>query len=144
MEPRKVSNANQDMAHDYFVSAQEALGQNDLVNGIARLTKAIALDDSFVEARLSRAQVLLMLGDLKGAGEDCDWLLENTVEQDKVLILAARIAQAKGDEARALLLYNKVLNKNPQLLSDLNGDFTAGGVEKRQRKTRSTLNPYGL
>ena len=139
-----MSNANNNMAQEYFVSAQEALNQKDLVNGIARLTKAIALDDSFAEARLLRAQVLFMLEDSQGAGEDCDWLLEHTGEQEHVLLLAARIAQAKGDEAKALQLYNKVIKKNPQLLSDLNGDFTADGVEKRTVKTRSALNPYSL
>lgn len=141
---KKMSNANQNMAQEYFVSAQEAMNQKDMVNGIARLTKAIALDESFAEARLLRARVLFMLGDTQGAGEDCNWLLEHVGEQESVLILAARIAQAKGDEAKALLLYNKVLKINPQLLSDINGDFTADGVERRTVKTRSALNPYSL
>jgi tetratricopeptide (TPR) repeat protein len=79
------------------------------------LTKAIALDDSHSEARLLRAQILLKLGDIKGAGDDCEWLMAHTENREDVLMLAARIATAKGDANAAINIYNKVTELNPSL-----------------------------
>lgn len=99
------------MAH--YQWAQSALGQGDFVNGIARLTKAIALDDTFADARLLRAKTLLQMGDATGAQQDSEWLNEHIEEQEDVLLLAARVACAKGQIIDAISLYDKVIEQNP-------------------------------
>ncbi len=104
-----------DSAQAYYASAQAALGQDDVINGIARLTKAVSLEETMADARLLRAQTLIKMGDVKGAEEDSQWLLENVGEQEDVLLLAARVAHAKGEDDEALLIYNKVLDLNPFL-----------------------------
>ena len=53
---------NSHEALDYFHAAQEALAQGDLVNALARLTKALALDETLAEARLLHGQLLLKMG----------------------------------------------------------------------------------
>lgn len=106
---------NGESAQDYYLYAQDALKQGDWINGIARLTKAVALSDDYAEARLLRAQTLLGMGDVNGAGEDVQWLTEHVGEQADVLMLAARLAHRKGNDDEALLIYNKVVAANPLL-----------------------------
>ena len=75
-----------------YMVAQAALGQGDLINGIARLTKAIALNEQLGDARLLRAKTLLKLGDVNGAEEDVNWLMAHTEDEEEVLLMAARVA----------------------------------------------------
>jgi tetratricopeptide (TPR) repeat protein len=128
----------------YYFYAQAALGQNDLINGIARLTKAVALDEKKGDARLLRAQTLLKMGDVKGADEDCQWLLEHTEGQEDVLMLASQIARAKGDDAQAVEYLKKALELNPFLLDNVSGDFEAEGVEEQTKRAYSMMNPFGI
>jgi len=96
-----------------YMTAQAALGQNDLINGIARLTRAISLNEQLADARLLRAKTLLKMGDVKGAEEDTNWLLEHTNDEEDVLLMAARVAHAKGQDDEAIDIYNKVIDLNP-------------------------------
>ncbi len=105
-----------DSAQAYLLLAQAALGQNDMINGIARLTKAITLDEGLAEARLLRAQTLLKMGDVTSADEDSQWLTKHVGEQEDVLLLAARVAHAKGDDELSVNIYNKVIEVNPFLV----------------------------
>lgn len=108
--------ARPDSAQAYYAYAQASIGQGDLISGIARLTKAVALDESLADARLLRAQTLLQMGDLEAASEDSHWLTEHAGQHEDVLMLAARLAHAKGMDDEALLLYNKVVDQNPFLI----------------------------
>lgn len=96
-----------------YMFAQAYLGRQDVINGIARLTKAIVLDENLLNARLLRGQTLLKMGELKGATEDVEYLLANTEGQEDVLLLAARLEHAKGDDDKAISLYNQVIEVNP-------------------------------
>jgi tetratricopeptide (TPR) repeat protein len=96
-----------------YMLAQAVLGQNDLINGIARLTKAISLNEQLADARLLRAKTLLKMGDVKGADEDVNWLMEHTEDEEDVLLMAARVAHAKGNDDEAIDIYNKVVEVNP-------------------------------
>jgi Tfp pilus assembly protein PilF len=126
----------------YYESAKEALKQNDLISGIAQLTQALALDESLHEARLLRSQVLLTIGDVTSADEDCRWLTEHIGEREDVLMLAIKIAMAKGDKDAAIYIYNKVLEKNPALLAEVNGEFVAEGEEHRAAKNRMFIQKW--
>ena len=50
---------------------------------------------------------------VKGAGEDVDWLMAHTDEEEDVLLMAARVACAKGQTEEAINIYNKVTELNP-------------------------------
>ena len=54
----------------HFLYARACLGRNDLVGTIARLTRCIALNESFGDAYLLRGQTLLQMGDVAGAEAD--------------------------------------------------------------------------
>ena len=162
----------------YYQMAQADLGLGDLVNGIAQLTKAIVLNENHGDARLLRAKTLLMMGDLDGAEQDVNWLMEHTEAEEEVLLTAARIAHAKGNDDDALNIYNKVvdvnpfqidayrergqikfdrgdkdgaqedmqkvLELNPNETADVNGDYSAEGVEQQVKRAYSNMNPFGI
>ena len=102
-----------DNAMAHYLMAQAVLGKDDLVNGVARLTKAITLNEQLGDAHLLRARTLLKMGDINGAQEDVDWLLAHTDEHEDVLLMAARVAHAKGLDDEAINIYNKVTDLNP-------------------------------
>ena len=103
--------ADNALAHLFYAKAE--LGQGSLVQAIARLTKAIALDGRLVEPRLLRGQTLLEMGDLTGAEEDVDWLTKYTEDNEDVLLLHARLMEARGKHDEAIAIYNKVIDLNP-------------------------------
>ena len=103
--------ADNAMAHLFYAKAE--LGQDHLIQGIARLTKATALDDKLAEAHLLRGQTLMKMGDLNGATEDVTWLTEHTEESEDVLMLHARLEAAKGNADAAIGIYGQVIDVNP-------------------------------
>lgn len=109
----KATETDADNAAAYYLLARAAIGQSNLVNGIALLTKSIVLDDNYADARMLRSQTLLQMNDLQGADEDAQWLAEHVGEHEDVLLLCARVAKAKGESEQALSLYNKVTEVNP-------------------------------
>lgn len=116
---QQALDVNTDNTTAHYLMAQALLGQRDAVKAIAHLTQAIALDEQRGEARLLRAQTLLSMGELKGAREDTDWLLDHTDDHEDVLLMAARLATAEGKTDEALSIYNKVEELNPFQLDAL-------------------------
>lgn len=161
-----------------YQMAKAMLGQGDLINCIARLTRTVVLDERLAEARLLRSQVLLRMGDLDGASEDVEWLLSHTTDEEDVLLMAARLEHAKGNDDEAIALYNKVtdvnpfqmdayrergkikydrgdkdgaeediqklLELNPNEMADVNGEYSAEGIEQKVKNAYKILNPLGL
>lgn len=108
-----------DNATIIYMLAQAAKGEGNMVETIALLTKAIALDEQHGDARLLRARTLLAMGDAKSAREDADWLTAHTEDNEDVLLLAARVAYAEGKAAEAIDIYDKVMEQNPFQLDAL-------------------------
>ena len=99
------------LAHLFYAKCE--LGQQNVVQAIARLTKVIALDEELIEPRLLRGQTLLQMGDLKAARQDVDWLEEHSPANEDVLLLHARIEAAQGQVDAALKKYGEVIDANP-------------------------------
>lgn len=97
----------------HYLYAKACIGQEDMINAIAMLTKAIALKPDFADAYLLRGQTLLGMGDRKGAREDMEHLLADYPEQEDVLMLKARIERAEGKSDEAIVTYTKVTDVNP-------------------------------
>ena len=97
----------------HYLYAKACIGQEDMINAIAMLTKAIALKPDFADAYLLRGQTLLGMGDRKGAREDMEHLLADYPEQEDVLMLKARIERAEGKADEAIVTYTKVTDVNP-------------------------------
>ena len=167
-----------DNAMVQLMRARAELGQGHDVQAIARLTKAIALDERLGDARLLRGQTLLRMGDLDSATADVEWLVDKVEENGDVLLLKARIESAKGLTDQALESYGRVIDVNPfqqdayrergrlryeqgdkegakddmqklmelnpQEAADVNGEFSAEGIEQKTRQAYSNLNPFGI
>ena len=103
--------ADNALVHLFYAKAE--LGRGQLVQAVARLTKAIALDEKIVEPRLLRAQTLFGMGDLAGADADAAWLTEHTEANEDALLLHARIEAAKGNVQGATADYGRVIELNP-------------------------------
>jgi tetratricopeptide (TPR) repeat protein len=93
--------------------ARACIGQGDQVNAVAMLTKAISLKEDYLDAYLLRGDTLLKMGELKGAGEDADYLLQQVKDNEDVLLLKARVVEAKGEHDAAIDIYNKVIEADP-------------------------------
>lgn len=103
--------ADNALVHLFYAKAE--LGQQHLVQAIARLTKTIALEEKLFEPHLLRAQTLLGMGDLDGATADADWLKEHTEANEDTLLLFARIEATKGHADEAVAAYGRVIDVNP-------------------------------
>ena len=104
-------NANDSRIH--YLYAQALNGQGDMVKGVARLTKAISLDDNNADARLLRGQTLYRLKQYAGAVEDVRWLLEHVHPQEDVYLLGARVMHAGKNDEVAVRLYDAIIEMNP-------------------------------
>lgn len=109
---------DKDDAHLLYLYAEACLGNGDLINTIAMLTKSILLSEEDksqqAQSRLLRGDTLRKMGDLKGADEDAQWLLDIMEEPiEEVLLLKARLLHAEGKLDDAILYYNKVVDANP-------------------------------
>ena len=102
-----------DNAATYFLAAKAAIGLQNGIQAIAMLTRAIVLNDEFVEAYLLRAEVLLTMRQIKDAEADIDKLLEINDEDENALLLKAEILATTHAEEQAVELMDKVLALNP-------------------------------
>ena len=93
---------DKDNAEIVFLYGRAALGQHDKVNAVAMFTKAILLDENLADAYLKRGEVLLEMGDVEGAAEDADWLMERVEGVDDVLLLKAGVLQAQNNDVAAI------------------------------------------
>lgn len=96
-----------------YLYARACIGQEDVTNAVAMLTKAISLKEDYGDAYLLRGETLLKNGETDEADEDATWLLEHTQDNEDVLILKARIERAKGNSDEAIAYYTKVTDANP-------------------------------
>lgn len=111
---------DRDDAHLLYLYSEACLGQGDMINTIAMLTRSIMLAEKKNEgaqetqSRLLRGDTLCKMGDLKGAGEDATWLLEHLEQPvEEVFLLQARILHAEKQLDDAIIYYNKVIETNP-------------------------------
>lgn len=157
-----------------YLYARACLGQEDVTNTVAMLTKAISLKEDYGDAYLLRGETLLKNGETDEADEDASWLLEHTQDNEDVLILKARIERAKKNHNEAIAFYTKVTDANPfnidayrerGELKLATGDEAGGnddiehakelvaqlpevneeeGIEKKIKDKYKSMDPYGV
>ena len=109
----KGMEADKDNTAVLYNYARACNGQGNAISAIALLTKAITMKDDFAAARLLRGELLLKMGDVKGASEDAEWLVKNVEGNEDVMLLTARIAERHGDHDKAIADYGRVIDINP-------------------------------
>ena len=93
----------------HYLLGKARKGQDDDLMTIAHLTKAIALKDDFLEARLMRAEALLKMKQYKETMEDIDAVLAQNPEEETAILLRGKVKEANGQEAD----YKLVTEVNP-------------------------------
>lgn len=116
MEERNHDSSVRSEARTVYETALSAVKTGDVISAIAQLTRAIVMDEQMLEARLLRMRILLAMGDLNGAQDDLDWLVAHASDQQEVILTAARVAHAKGNDDEALGWYDRLLEMNPSHL----------------------------
>lgn len=104
---------DKDNAEVVFLYARAVRGQRDMVNAVAMYTKTLMLDESFAVAHLERGQLLLEQGDIEGATEDADYLMEIAPNSEDVLLFKASVLTSQNRIGEAITCYEKALEVNP-------------------------------
>ena len=97
----------------FYLRALAANGQENYVETVAMLTKALALKPFYAEAALLRGQTLLKMGDINGADDDVKTLMLLTPDGEEALMLKARVEQAEGKDDLAIETFGQVIEINP-------------------------------
>ena len=88
-----------------ILEAKASIGQGDLINAIVTLTKAIALNPFSTDAFKERGQVKYEKGDMNGAKEDMQKVLE--IDPDKVAAITGEYS-AEGIEHKVKQAYSNI------------------------------------
>lgn len=157
-----------------YLYARACIGQEDVTNAVAMLTKAISLKEDYGDAYLLRGETLLKNGDTDEADEDATWLIEHTEDNEDVMMLKARIERAKGNTDAAIDYYTKVTDANPfnieayrergelrlatgdekggnediehakELTAQLPENNDEEGIENKVKEKYKSMDPYGV
>lgn len=97
----------------YYLLAKARQAQKDQLMAIAHLTKAVALKEAFIEARLMRAAILIDLNQYKEAAEDVEAVLKLYPEEETALLHQGQLEEMTGEEEKAEASYRRVTDINP-------------------------------
>lgn len=97
----------------HFLLGKARKGLDDDIMTIAHLTKAITLQDDFIEARLMRAEALMHMKQYKEMMEDIDAVLAQNPEEETAILLRGKVKEANHQEEEAEADYKLVTEVNP-------------------------------
>lgn len=104
---------DKDNAEVTLLYGRAAAGQEDYANAVAMFSKTILLNEEALDAYLFRGQAYLHQGDVEGAADDADHLLEIAPQSEDVLLLKAHVLKAQEKNDEALAVYSKMIDGNP-------------------------------
>lgn len=110
---QKAVELENENATAHFLLAKAYQGLQDDIMTIGQLTQAITLKSNFMEAILTRVEVLLHMQQYTNAQEDIDAALELNPEEETALLLRGKLKQATGDYEGAEADYQQVTEFNP-------------------------------
>ena len=131
----KAMHIDMDNAEIMFLYARASRGQHDAVNAIAMYTKTLMLDENFASANLERGQLLLEEGDIDGAEEDADHLMEVAPNSEDVLLFKASILIQQQRIGDAITLYERAIEVNPYCEDAIEGLEKLRALTKRSDKS---------
>lgn len=97
----------------HFLLGKARNGQDDDIMTIAHLTKAITLQDDFIEARLMRAEALLHMKQYKETMEDVDAVLAQNPEEETAILIRGKVKEENQQQEEAETDYKLVTEVNP-------------------------------
>ena len=161
---------DKDNAEITLLYGRAAVGQEDYANAIAMFSKTIMLNNEALDAYLFRGQAYLHQGDVDGAADDADHLMEIAPQSEEVLLLKAHVLKAQDKNDEAMAVYTEMIDGNPfcatayqeraelkQNMGDATGaaddleklrEFAPadaeGDLEEKVRQAYRDNNPFGL
>ena len=133
-----------DYADAYLLRAQTLLKMGDTANADADAEWLLAHVGDHEEVLLLKARIEAA----KGNADEAITIYDKVTEVNPFSIEAFRErGQLKfnaGDKAGAEQDMQMVLELDPQQLADVNGEYSAEGIEQRVRQAYSAVNPLGL
>jgi tetratricopeptide (TPR) repeat protein len=97
----------------YYLLAKAHQGLQEDTIAITQLTEAISLKHDFMEALLTRAEILLHLQQYQEAQKDIEAALELNAEEETAILLRGKLRQATGDEEGAEDDFKTIIELNP-------------------------------
>lgn len=110
---QKAVELESENATAHYLLAKAYQGLQDDIMTIGQLTKAITLKNNFMEAILTRIEVLMRMQQYPEAQKDIDAALELNPEEETAMLLRGKLKQATGDEDGAEDDYKLVTELNP-------------------------------
>lgn len=87
--------------------------ENDLIQAMVEVSNAITQDPHFIEARLLRVQLLVLLMQYKECSTDLDEIFSIQPEHEGALELQAEVFQKINKENEAITTYQQLIALNP-------------------------------
>ena len=161
---------DKDNAEVTLLYGRAAVGQSDDANAVAMFSKTILLNSEALDAYLFRGQAYLRQGDIEGAADDADHLMEIAPQNEDVLLLKAHVLKAQEKTDEAIAIYTQMIDGNhfcavayleraelKKTMGDEKGaeedleklkDFAPEGdeedMEEKVRQAYRNNNPFGL
>lgn len=140
----KAISLNEDFAEAYLLRARTLLSMGDV--------KGAGDDAEWLLNNVGNHEEVLLLcarvAVAKQLSDEASDYYNKVIEANPFSIEAyqerGQLRYALGDKAGAEEDMQKVLELNPNALADVNGDFSAEGIEQRVRQAYSAVNPLGL
>lgn len=140
----KATTLQEDYAEAYLLRGQTLLRMGD--------TTGAAADAAWLLENIGNHEdVLLFNARVAAARQQTDEALayyDKVIEVNPFSIEAfqerGQLRFAQGDKAGAEEDLQKVLELNPNALADVNGEYSAEGIEQRVKQAYSAVNPLGL
>lgn len=155
--------------HAMYAAAQAQNGMDKHKEAVEWLTKAIETEPNFGDAYLLRADTYRKMGEIEKADADAAWLLNVAPEHEDVLMLKARLEQAKGQVEEAIRYYDMVVEQNPfsadalkeraamkletgdqagyekdmAVAKEINPENDEEDIERKMQETYRNSNPFG-
>ncbi len=140
----KAITLKEDYADAYLLRAQLLLSMGDAASADEDAQWLIAHVNAHEDVLLLKARIESAMGKAEEA-IDC---YNKVIEVNPFCIDAfrerGRLKLEQGDKAGAEADMQQVLELDPQQMADVNGDYSAEGIEERVRQAYSAVNPLGL
>ena len=140
----KAISLNEDYAEAYLLRARTLLSMGDVKGAGDDAAWLIENIGDHEEVLLLCARVAVARQQTDEAADYYNKVLEVNPFSIEAYQERGQLRYALGDKAGAEEDLQKVLELNPNALADVNGEYSAEGIEERVRQAYSAVNPLGL
>lgn len=109
----KVTELDSSEPRAFFMAARAKKMKEDRIGAIVSVSQAIALKDTYAEAWLLRAELMLETGDYADGLQDIAKALELMPEEENAWLVKGKLCESEGNGEEAERAYREILELNP-------------------------------